>query len=272
MSFEPTLPPAPKDASPEKVRLDHDYYWKPPPPSPLPALEFVTNPAAPEDTIRSLEEKVKTLEAENAALKKKLDGVSRLFSREQLELLCGTITRVRQWPDYVIQQSIHMYFYCGTKGYNLLRDSGYPLPCIETIVKRLAKFQYQPGRLEENFQLLKHNAKFFEKEDMFATLMVDEMSIQPRIEYNTTTKAISGYVTIPANKNESDYDQIASKVMCFLLGGIHKRWKILCAYVFTGSSFQVPPVIELLQGVVQRANEVGVTIVGLPSDLGFRNV
>ena len=44
-----------------------------------------------EDTIRSLEEKVKELEAKNAALEKKLDGVSRLFSREQIELLSGTM-------------------------------------------------------------------------------------------------------------------------------------------------------------------------------------
>ena len=265
----PSSPPSSKPSEPENVSHDHDgYFWKPP----LPALEFVSNPATPEDTIRSLEGKIKRLEENNAFLKNQVACVSKLFCKEQLELLSGTISKVRQWPEYVIQQSIHMYFYCGTKGYNLLRDMGYPLPAIETIVQRLAKFQYLPGTLQENFQLLEHTAKSFVKEDMIATLIQDEMSIQPRIEYNATTKAISGYVTIPANKNESEYDQVASKVLCFLLAGVNKRWKILVSYVFTGSSYQVPPVIDLLHGIFRRANQIGITILGLPSDLGFRNV
>ena len=84
--------------------------------------------------------------------------------------------------------------------------------------------------------------------------------------------SISGYATIPPNKADDEYDHIASHVLCFLLGGINRRWKILIGYVFTASSFQVPPVIELLHGLISKANQIGITIVGLPSDLGFRGV
>ena len=161
--------------------------------------------------------KVKSLETENAELKRKLNGVSKLFCDEQIELLCGDIKKVKKWPDFVIQKSIHKYFYCGTKGYQLLRDMGYPFPSISAIIKRLQKFQYLPGILAENFQLLAHQSSFLKKEDMYSTLMIDEMAIQPRIEYNASTKAISGYVTIPPNKVDSDYDMVASHVLCFLL-------------------------------------------------------
>ena len=192
-----------KPASPVKINLDHDYCDPPLPQPPVPpdfaqdVPEIDNQPPQPqssENIIKSLEEKVKKLEQENASLKRKLGGVSKLFCDVQIELLCGDISKVHKWPDYVIQNSIHKYFYCGTKGYQLLRDMGYPLPCITTIVNRLQKFQYAPGILAENFQLLAHHSSFLKKEDMYATLMQDEMAIQPRIEYNTTTKAISGKI------------------------------------------------------------------------------
>ena len=263
-------------ADPVKVSNDHSYFWSEKEPA-EPALSLDNLETAPEeisdkDKIRLLEEKVAKLEEENCTLKRRLSGAEKLFCPEQLDLLCGYIKRVKKWPDHVIQQSIHKYFYCGTKGYQLLRDQGYPLPAIDTIVKRLQKFQYLPGTLAENFQLLSHQSNFMEPEDKYATLIQDEASIQPRIEYNPSTKSITGYVTIPPNTITTEYDRIASKVLCFILGGINRRWKILVAYAFTGSSFQVQPTIEMIREIVSMANQIGIKIVGLPSDLGFRNV
>ncbi|XP_064488352.1 uncharacterized protein LOC135400450 [Ornithodoros turicata] len=57
--------------------------------------------------------------------------------------------------------------------------------------------KFQPGILHEVFQLLQAKVPGLNEQERCCLLMIDEMSIQQRIEYDSSTSSVRGYTTLP---------------------------------------------------------------------------
>ena len=75
----------------------------------------------------------------------------------------------------------------------------------------------------------------------------------------------------PPFEIKSEYDRVARNMLAFILCGVNKRWKICIAYEFTAKSYSAPPVIDIIYGIAQKAWQIGISIVSMPSDMGSCN-
>ena len=72
------------------------------------------------------------LEKENLLLKQKLLSVGKVFEDDQIHRLQNPSSR-KPWSDKTLQKSMQLYYTCGAKGYQFMREKGYPLPDRSTI-------------------------------------------------------------------------------------------------------------------------------------------
>lgn len=66
-------------------------------------------------------------------------------------------------------------------------------------------------------------------------LMIDEMAIQQKIEYDPTTSSVRGYATLPVPGR--DEKVMATHGLVFMLCGVATRWKQVVAYHYTGDNY-----------------------------------
>ncbi|KAG8237033.1 hypothetical protein J437_LFUL016846 [Ladona fulva] len=75
-------------------------------------------------------------------------SIRSLFNEEQLNALSKPVRRGCTWSDETIQKGLKLRLACGTNGYNLLINCGYPLPSERTL--RLKIFQTSRSTSYEN--------------------------------------------------------------------------------------------------------------------------
>ncbi|KAM7285020.1 hypothetical protein ISCGN_032009 [Ixodes scapularis] len=110
-------------------------------PSPVP-------PRLTEDVFLQMSRKIKQLENENrrlvrqAALQKTREATFRsqlhkIFTADQLAALSRSSNRGSKWSNETVKKSLQMRFACGSTGYDLLLEGGFPLPSSRTLRRRL---------------------------------------------------------------------------------------------------------------------------------------
>lgn len=92
--------------------------------------------------------------------------------------------------------------------------------------------KFEPGVLQEVFALLESKVPHLVEKERQCVLMLDEMSIVPKLEYDTSTGSVRGYATlaVPGAPAKS----IATHALVFMLGGVSSRWKQVVGYHYTG--------------------------------------
>lgn len=63
-------------------------------------------------------------------------------------------TRGMKWVSATIERALRLKFTCGTTGYSTVMATGYPLPSIRTLQQRLREIPFEPGILNNVFDLL----------------------------------------------------------------------------------------------------------------------
>lgn len=144
----------------------------------------------------------------------------------------------KNWDKSTIREAICMRASCGTRGYNYLRKSGYPLPTIRFLNKKLQPLSFRSGILEDFIICLKEILETLDPLDRRCGLFFDEMSIIPGYEFDPATKTILGQSNFPG-----DPVQDATHGLVFILCGLRMRWKQLVAYYYTGKSHLSLPVM-----------------------------
>lgn len=91
-------------------------------------------------------------EAEKAQLKKK---IKHLFSDDQMSSLQRLSAQGSRWEANTLVKSLRLRLACGTQGYNLLREYGYPLPSERTLQRRIQHAKFRPGLLTDLLEPLK---------------------------------------------------------------------------------------------------------------------
>ena len=59
------------------------------------------------------------------------------------------------WSEDTIRKALQLKFACGKTGYQLLIEQGHPLPCIQTLQRKMRNISFQSGILPQVFDLLK---------------------------------------------------------------------------------------------------------------------
>ena len=270
--------------------------WDPFPDAPVfDKVSYVTPANLVEEGVSTeelLRRKIKLLEEENAIQKamlegvqklnqqqeKELDAVRKLFTPQQMNLLSGVETKPKNYSDKTIQNCALLRYASGATAYQVMRDIGYPLVHPSTISRRI-DLKFKPGILDQNFKMLKVKARRKPEYYKEAVLVIDEMNIQPKIEYDPSTKELSGLASVPksANSNSKGLDDndkfadVAQHGLVYYLCGVKERWKTVVGYDFTVGSFDAKTVADRIRYMVEKASCVGVEVLELISDMGGCN-
>ena len=157
----------------------------------------------------SVEEQLKVCKKENKDLKAqleealaKLEKYQSRFKKEERDLIEGNVKKVKKWSDEALTEAMVLRHLCGTGGYNHMRKKLGYLPDISTLNNHLKEINIRPGVSKDCLKLLKLKAKKLTPMNKEAVLVIDEMSIQPRLEFDATNKCISGTVSLPNSDSE----------------------------------------------------------------------
>ena len=247
-------------------------------------VEVTTNP----DTIESLQKQLKeqiekneSLTRKNEMLQKRVDSFSRIFGPDQIHRLEDPSSR-SHWSDQTLEMAIILYYKVGTTGYNYLRDVLlWPLPCVSTINRHMAKIYFRAGQNNDIMKLLSLKVQTMSEKDRLICVIIDEMSIQQKLEYSYTTGEMVGYPTVPPHPNlvkerkKKGIDQskiLASHVFNVMIQGLFLRFVNLVDFLFTDRSWCPKFIAKRLYTVFGQLKEIGLTTMCLTMDQGKNNI
>jgi len=141
-----------------------------------------------------------------------------------------------------------------------------PLPCLRTLRRNLENFKFESGISNEMFQFLKFKASSFQNTDKECGLVLDEMSITPKIVYDSSTNTRLGNITFP---NQTG---IATHILTFMIVGTVSRWKHVVGYFYIGDSFEGEVLKDIIFQIIKKTDEIGLRINYVTSDMGPGNM
>ncbi|KAG8170370.1 hypothetical protein JTE90_007642, partial [Oedothorax gibbosus] len=213
-----------------------------------------------------LQKKFRRKEQEMSNLKKQL---SVLFTSDQLNCMEKGYSKRMVWSDETIEKALRIYLSCNTKGYNYLRECGYPLPSQRTVQRRIQNFVLKPGISHEVLNLLKLKIASMYLKERYVSIMFDEMQIAEGLILDASTKCVIGTPTIPSANGS--YEEVAKHALVFFIGGVSTRWKQVVGYHFTGQSFCPITLKKEIFKIIQDCESIGLIIDSLVSDMGPHN-
>lgn len=214
---------------------------------------------------------IEKIQAENFSLKRKLksmqqkhkrkrkrenESMTKIFNEDQICFLENGSTM--EWSNDTIQKSIETKFYCGNKGYEYLRESGYPLPSSHTLRRKMLGLQFDAGINAQTFEFLKNKTKNFANEDKHCMLVYDEMSITEGLQHDGNIDSIIGHNTIPLARSADSVK--ATKALVFLVCGTSTRWKFTCGYYFTGDSINAESFKSIIFDLIKKIESIGLFV------------
>jgi len=177
------------------------------------------------------------------------------------------------WSSETIQRCLIIRSVVGRNGYDYLRKMKYPLPSYRTLCRRIQTLSFAPGIQYDVLEWLK--VKMSAKEShKLCVLLVDEMQLQSRIEFDKGLRRIVGYVspeTLPAGAVSGADKEPATHALVFMLRGLTDSWKQTVAYLFTGASLKREPFWKFTQEVIHASESAGLRIQGVTTDMGPAN-
>ena len=239
--------------------------------------------------IKFLEEKVKQLEQENLLLKAKVSGLERVFNEDQIGRFVCPGSKKAYLPK-TLQESVHLYYSCGSSAYQFLREKGYPLPSIRTLQQHLVGLNCQPGIQYDFIKIMAKKVDKLTDYEKYCGLAIDEMAILPMIQFDATTQSYKGHPTIPAGKKlvekrrrekakniergiETDDEEYAYHALNVLLCGQTIRYKQLVGYHFTDNSYDEDVFAEWLRSLIKEVKDtLGLKICSITTDMGPGNL
>lgn len=152
------------------------------------------------------------------------------------------------------------------RGYMHSKKRLFNLPCRNTLKKYLGSSVTSIGvnnlikeRLTQEIDTLK------EPYEKFSSLIIDEMAIQPKCQYDRGTDTVFGFTSREEKK------VLANRLLCFVLSGLSTSYRIPCAYFFT-KNLSGKLLFELTLEVIKEVEKCGFLIVRVVTDNHKSNV
>ena len=186
------------------------------------------------------------------------------------------------WTSETLRISTHLYSLLGGSGYTYLTDvMKYPFPKKRCVQRYLANISLEPGYLyEDMFKMLEPQVSKLPEQARFCALSCDEMSLNPRKEYDPTTQSIIGHPTLPASKalvarrakvGISERDVLATHALHFMLCGLSLRFKAPVMVHYTDDSIDPTMFAKCIKMIGRRCFDIKLRIVSLGLDMSPTN-
>ena len=159
-------------------------------------------------------------EEENKKLK---EHQVKFLNEDQIAAMKHGSMRGRRWSNETLTKACKIRLACGGVGYDLLREFNYPLPAQRTLRLRMEHLKFSPGILHEVFNALKPKIELMIEEEKHCALLLDEMSISPRYDFDSSTGIVIGKPTLPSSDNNDE--ELASHGLVYMLWVQHLRGK-----------------------------------------------
>lgn len=101
-------------------------------------------------------------------------------------------------------------------------------------------------------------------------LILDEMSIEPRVEYSAHTHSIMGFTTIAPTK--TDLNTVATNVLVFQISGILANYKFIIGWHLTGKTIDADDLNKFFLELLQALQDAGLNVRCVTSDMGCNNM
>lgn len=178
---------------------------------------------------KALKTKIKNLENQVGILQKTPSVATNIFNDDQIKILTGKYRKIPKWCDNTLVKAYQLKFACGISGYKELLHQRHPLPSLTTLRNKLEEnWKFLCGSPDEIFLFLKIKiSKFSNLMNRDCIIIMDEISITPRLCYDISTGTYVGNVTLP----EHDTTEVATHVLVFMLAGISQRWKQVIEFI-----------------------------------------
>ena len=177
------------------------------------------------------------------------------------------------WSSDTVQRCLAIRAVVGRNGYDYLRNMKYPLPSYRTLCRHIQTLSFTPGIQYDMLKLLQVKMSTNESHKL-CVLLVDEMQLHSRIEFDNGLRRIVGYVspeTLPTGAASGADKEPATHALVFMLRGLTDSWKQTVAYLFTGASLKREPFWKFMQEVIQACESAGLRIQGVTTDMGPAN-
>lgn len=152
-------------------------------------------------------------------------------------------------------------------GYKLIRSRLIKdrLPSSSTTARRISHIKANTGIQKEIFNCISINPKCKAHHDnMF---IMDEMSIEPRIEYFSHVKALTGFTTLAQNKPQF----VASNLVLFQVSGILCNNKYEVVYLLTGDTIDSMYLNLFFLELLEELTKFCLQVRKVASDMGRNN-
>jgi len=227
--------------------------------------------STPTYLLTKLRQQVRSLQRENAQLKAKMNKMSKTLGaflhNDQIQQLQGS--RSGKWTSDTVRMAIKIRTATGKNGYEYLRTSvGYPLPSYRTLCERLESVKMMPGIQTDVLELLKLKTDQMIDREKQCVLILDEVQIKRKIEYDTSAKVLTGYV----HEELGNTTEEASHALVFMVKGLCRPYKQVVAWYLTGTGTRGDKLWSVTLSVLKQLYEASLIVRVVTSDMGGSNV
>lgn len=193
------------------------------------------------------------------------EGLTKFLSSEQIATLTMEKKCIKKWSSEGIIKGLKLRFALGKKGYNFMRETGYPAPSYSTLNKRVSSVKFNFGVLNSIVDLHHKKVEHMSEIERDCALTVDEMEIAGDLDFDRSTKSFVGRVTL------GDTSKTGNHLTVVVLRGLNTPWKQIIACHITGPTTNGNDMKNLIMEVITVATSVGLNIVSICSDMGSNN-
>lgn len=161
-------------------------------------------------------------------------------------------------------------FYKSPSTYKFLRNNKkITLPGMSTIRRWIGNSKFRPGFNSGLFRQLKKKCESMSQDELYCTLIFDEMKIKNYLEYSKFLDCVEGYEDLgPKGRT----NKLAGQAMVFMIRGLYSSWKMPICYFLPATSVKNCILSELLVEVIKRLLDCGFHVKAVICDQGTNNV
>ncbi|CAH2086827.1 unnamed protein product [Euphydryas editha] len=208
--------------------------------------------------LRNAEMLSKTVSFQNVT--RNMTKSAQLFVQMQMQTLKKPKGRRFSNEEKVLSLSLYKK---SPKCYALL-NKYFTLPSAKTMKRLLYKIKISPGINTVIFQKIRKTMSGKPLSDRLCSLMFDEMSLTPHLQYDSHNDLLEGFAT-------NNGKLFANHVLVFMVKGVKENYKQPIAYYFTNSLNKIQ-LKNIIKSIVKHAQEAGLVILNTVCDQSTVNV
>uniref|UniRef100_A0A2H8TT66 Transposable element P transposase n=1 Tax=Melanaphis sacchari TaxID=742174 RepID=A0A2H8TT66_9HEMI len=161
-------------------------------------------------------------------------------------------------------------FYKSPSAYKFLKNNKQlTLPGLSTIRRWIGSSKFKPGFNVGIFKQLKKKSESMSEDELYCTMIFDEMKIKNYLEYSKFLDVVEGFEDLgPKGRT----NKLAGQAMVFMIRGLYSSWKMPICYFLPATSVKNNILSELIVETVQRLLNCGFFIKAVICDQGANNV